>query len=89
MINMTLAAQKFLSGLQSKQFKQVAEKIFSLLGNPFPADAKHLSGHPGVRRVDSGEYRICYTYADQIVQIVVVGKRNDDSVYRQLDRLKI
>lgn len=87
MIDMTNAARKFLSDLPPKQFKQVGEKIFSLLRDPFPSDAKHLSGHPGLRRVDSGEYRICYQFENNVVNVVVVGYRNDDAVYRKLDRV--
>lgn len=87
MIDMTNTARKFLSGLPAKQFKQVGEKIFSLLKEPFPTDAKHLTGHPGMRRVDSGEYRICYQYENNVVKVIVVGNRNDDAVYRQLERV--
>jgi mRNA interferase RelE/StbE len=87
MIDMTNTARKFLSDLPAKQFKQVGQKIFSLLKEPLPTDAKHLSGHPGFRRVDSGKYRICYQYANKVVKVVVVGNRNDDAIDRQLDRV--
>jgi mRNA-degrading endonuclease RelE of RelBE toxin-antitoxin system len=43
----------------------------------------------GVYRVDSGEYRIVYCFdpnAD-LVEVILVGKRNDDEVYKQLKRL--
>ncbi len=87
MLDLSKNAHDFLGDLQAKQFKQVASKIHELLRDPFPADAKHLAGHPGYRRIDSGEFRVCYTVNDSIVRIVVVGKRNDDEVYRNLSRV--
>ncbi len=56
--------------------------------NPLPADYKKLTGYPGYYRVDSGEYRIVYRLdidAD-LVEVILVGKRNDDEVYKQLKR---
>ncbi len=38
---------------------------------------------------DEGEYRIVYRFdvdAD-LVEVILVGKRNDDEVYKQLKRL--
>jgi mRNA interferase RelE/StbE len=87
MLDLTRRAQKFLHDLQPKQFKQVADAIFSLLRNPYPQDCKHLSGHPGFRRIDVGEFRICYEFSDGIIRVAVVGSRNDDAVYRELIRV--
>ena len=77
-------AEKDLLDLQTKQFAQIAKKIFSLQGNPKPQDCKQLKGYPGGYRVDSGEYRILFTIDLElkIVNIFRVGKRNDDEVYR-------
>lgn len=86
MIDLTRRAQKFLSDLQPKQFKQVANKILSLSREPYPQDCKHLSGHPGFRRVDVGEFRVCYEASDDVVRVAVVGRRNDDAVYKELRR---
>lgn len=79
-------AEKDLLDLQTKQFAQVAKKIFSLQGNPKPQDCKQLKGYPDGYRVDSGEYRILYTIDLElkIVDIFRVGKRNDNEVYRNL-----
>jgi mRNA interferase RelE/StbE len=40
-------------------------------------------------RVDSGEYRIVYRFDTNLdlVEVILVGKRNDDEVYKQLKRL--
>lgn len=86
MLDLSRSAKAFLDELQPKQFKQVANRIFALLKDPYPADAKHVAGHPGVRRIDCGEYRVCYSVTANVVAVVVAGKRNDDEVYRQLDR---
>ena len=86
MLDLSKCPHDFLDDLQAKQFKQVAGKIHDLVGEPFPQDAKHLSGHPGYRRIDAGEFRMCYTVVGQVVRVVVVGKRNDDAVYKELER---
>ena len=79
-------AEKDLSDLQTKQFAQVAKKIFSLQGNPKPQDCKQLKGYPGGYRVDSGEYRILYTInlKLKVIDVFRVSKRNDNEVYRNL-----
>lgn len=79
-------AEKDLNKLQSKQFVQVAKKIFALQGNPKPQDCKELKGYPGGYRVDQGEYRILYTIDEdsKTIDIFRIGKRNDGEVYRNL-----
>ena len=87
MLDISRSSQKFLKKLgMPKQYKQIPSKMFSLLKNPIPNDSKHLSGHPGYLRVDAGEYRIIYTNSKSIINIVVVNKRNDDEVYKQMKR---
>ena len=50
-------ARGFLDGLQPKQFKQVANRIFALARDPYPADCKHLSGHSGHLTMGSASSR--------------------------------
>lgn len=76
-------AQKFLDTLPPKQFRQVVRKIFTLLDDPAPPDSKELKGFP-FRRADSGEYRIVYDVQGSTLRLILVGKRNDDEVYRRL-----
>lgn len=76
----------FLMGLPGKQFKQVAGTVLGLLKNPEPHDSKQLAGYP-YRRVDIGEYRIVYEAAADEVRVLLIGKRNDDEVYKLLKRL--
>jgi|TARA_B100001964_G_scaffold65593_1_gene74693 mRNA interferase RelE/StbE len=87
MLDISRSAHKFLDKLQQpKHYKQIASKILSLLKNPKPSDSKHLSGYSGYFRVDSGEYRIIYTITNLVINVVLVGKRNDDEVYKKMSR---
>jgi len=52
-----------------------------------PHDSKQLKGSKdNNRRVDIGEYRVIYREQDNVILILVIGKRNDDEVYKILDR---
>ena len=85
-LEITNDARSFLEDLPSKQYKQVASKIFELLRNPYPHDAKHIKGLSGYRRITSGEFRIVYAVVGETIRIALVGKRNDDEIYRILAR---
>ena len=77
---------KELSGFPAKHFKQVVTKVLSLTQDALPPDSKQLQGYQGLYRIDSGEYRVIYRLRDDAVEILIVGKRNDDEVYRLLAR---
>lgn len=82
-LQITKQALKFLQGLDAKQYRQIGNAMFSLLSNPFPHDSSQLqNAQKGERRVDVGEYRIIYTANDALVEILVIGKRNGDEVYK-------
>jgi mRNA interferase RelE/StbE len=78
-------AAKFVGDLDPKRFKQVLSKILALLKDPEPQDSQKLRGY-SFYRVDSGEYRIIYARTDEVITILIVGKRNDDEVYKELNR---
>lgn len=85
-LNPTKDALNFIRALEPKQFKQVMNKVLSLLIDAKPADSSFLQGYEDLLRVDIGEYRIVYRFDNQdTVSILIVGKRNDD-VYKRLDR---
>lgn len=48
-------------------------------------DSVLLKGYPR-RRADSGEYRIVHEHDDPELRVLLIGKRNDDEVYRLLRR---
>ena len=79
-------SRKFLDSLPPKQFRQVVNKIFALMEDPEPPDSKVLAGFP-YRRADIGEYRIIYRIEGDILKVTLIGKRNDDEIYRELRRL--
>jgi mRNA interferase RelE/StbE len=76
---------KGLPDLPAKRYRQVVGCILDLLADPNPHHSTPLSGSP-YRRVTVGEYRVIYRADDESVHVVVVGKRNDDEVYRRLER---
>lgn len=88
-IDLKPKAKKFIESLPSKHKRQVKDRILSLQDNPTPHDAKKLMGYENYTRVDIGEYRIIYRHEhkNNMVIVVLVGKRNDDEVYRIAKRI--
>lgn len=81
------SALKELTTLPPKHYKQVVGKLFSLLDNPTPNDARQLKGQDDpMFRVSSGEYRIAYRFTEADLFIEAIGARNDDEIYRTLSR---
>ena len=85
-INLSRQAAKRLKRLPDKHAKQVATNITELLSNPYPQDSLRLKGYP-YHRADIGEYRIVYYVEEQTLEILLIDKRNDDEVYKQLKRM--
>jgi mRNA-degrading endonuclease RelE of RelBE toxin-antitoxin system len=79
-------ARKQMSNMIPKHYKQVHEKIFSLLSEPRPQDSRHMAGHPNFFRVTQGEYRVIYAYSDSEICVAKIGLRGDDDVYNAFDR---
>jgi len=82
-LDITKQAAKFFRSLPAKQYRQVFNKIPALMEDPEPPDSSPLIGYP-YRRADIGEYRIIYRVEEDCLKVALVGKRNDDEVYRQL-----
>lgn len=85
-IEVAKRAEKFLRQLPPKHGRQLAAKLRQLAVDPEPQDSKRLQGYPYLR-ADSGEYRIIYKHDEAELRVVIIGKRNDDEVYRRLQRL--
>ena len=80
-------AGRFIKTLPPKQYKQVVSTMLALLNNPEPHDSQQLKGSKDQnRRVDVGEYRIVYRVEGEELLVLVAGKRNDDEVYKILNR---
>jgi len=56
-----------------------------LMADPEPPDSILIKGSP-YRRADIGEYRIVYQVRNNCLFVFVIGKRNDDEVYRLLKK---
>ena len=78
---------KYILCCPIKHQNQLRIKILSLKEEPYPNDHKQLKGYRSYLRVDSGEYRIIYKIDDNSVFIILVGKRNDNEVYKHFARL--
>ena len=78
-------AVKFIDNLPQKQQRQIATALLSLQQNSQPQDSKKLQGYD-YYRIDCGEYRIIYSWDLEVVSVYIIGKRNDNDVYRRLDR---
>ena len=85
-LDITHDCLKFLRTLDARQCRQVVMTLLNLLHTPEPHDSASLAGFP-YRRVDIGEYRIIYRIDGDILKVPLIGKRNDDEVYRALRRL--
>ena len=86
-INLSRDAAKFLGKLENKFVKQLALRIKSLAVQDHAHDSKALKGKlANYHRIDVGEFRIIYKYAEQQLYIVLVGKRNDNEVYKLMNR---
>jgi len=85
-INLSRQSAKRLKKLPDKHAKQVATKITELTSNPYPQDSLKLKGYPHNKLSDIGEYRIVYYVEEQTLEILLIEKRNDDEVYKQLKR---
>ncbi len=84
-LDLSRDALGFIRTLNPKQYRQVIGTVFRLLQNPEPQDSSALIGYP-YHRVDIGEYRIIYNVDRDVLKVFLIGKRNDDEVYRTLRR---
>lgn len=81
-------AEKFISKLASKQSKQIVIKIMELRNSGITHDSIKLKGSYDAiyYRADVGEFRIIYQIEEDSLQILCVGKRNDDEIYNRFKR---
>ena len=86
-LDITKSVDRFLNKLKPKQFRQILQTILKLRLDPNSHDSKQLIGSPEYRRVDIGEFRIIYRVEADVIKIAVVGKRNDNEVYRKFEKL--
>lgn len=80
-------AAQFLSALPAKQARQIAERLNALAADPNALPSEQLKGYAPMRRLKVGEYRVVFVAEDDEIQIRLIGKRNDDEIYKALQRL--
>lgn len=91
MLNISLSkdAKNFIAHLPKKHARQIVVKIKELSITGHAQDSKLLHSSNGKYfRVDSGEYRIVYQKQDDELLILLVGKRNDNEIYKLFSRKK-
>lgn len=72
--------------LSAKPARQIAEKLKALAANPDALPSEGLKGYAPMRRLKAGEFRIIFVVDVETVQIRLIGKRNDDEIYKALER---
>ena len=85
-IKLSKRADKALGKIPVKQAKQIAARIKQLADDPEALPTVELKGYAPWRRATSGEYRIIYKIDGDILRVALVGKRNDDEIYRLIER---
>lgn len=85
-INVSRQAETFLKRLSAKPARQIAEKIRALADDAEALPGEVLQGYAPWRRLKSGEYRIIYRLEPETVLVLLIGKRNDDDIYKALKR---
>ena len=83
-IDLSRQALDFLKSLPAKQGRQIAEKLANLAEDAAGAPTEPLKGYAPLRRHRAGEFRIVFRIEDDLVKVALIGKRNDDEVYKLL-----
>jgi len=80
---------KWMKSLPPKHRGQIKHYLLNLASHPMPQDAKPIKNYAPYRRGDVGEYRVIYRYDKRhdSVTIVLIGKRNDNDIYKRMKRL--
>ena len=85
-IDLSRQAERFLRELPVKQARQIAEKLQALAADPTSLPSEQLRGYAPMRRLKAGEFRFIYAVEGEMIQVRLIGKRNDDEIYRVLGR---
>ena len=84
--DLTSQAERFISGLQTKEAAQIVKKIQYLCSEPFPTQSVKLEGFD-FYRAKCGDYRIVYAVEGELLVVKLVESRHDDEVYKILKKL--
>jgi mRNA interferase RelE/StbE len=85
-IELSKQAGAFLRQLPGKHARQIIERLDLLAEDAENLQSEILKGYAPMRRLRAGEYRIVFLVEGDVVQVRLIGKRNDDDVYKTLER---
>ena len=85
-IELSKQAGGFLKQLPAKHARQIIERLDLLAEDAEELPSEILRGYAPMRRLRAGEYRIIFVVESDVVQVRLIGKRNDDEVYKTLER---
>jgi mRNA interferase RelE/StbE len=85
-LKLSKQASEFLRALPIKQGKQIAAKLKILAVDPKAVSSEQLQGFTPYRRIRAGEFRVIFLIEDAGVFVRLIGKRNDDEIYKALQR---
>ena len=87
-IRLEARALDFLQKIPEKHAGQIARKINAVAADPKERPPHPLKGFAEYFRVKSGEYRFIYRIeGGELFLVLIIGKRNDDEIYRDFARL--
>ena len=81
-------AGEFLEKIPANHAKQIAGRINAFRADQTTVPSEDLKGFAPFRRLTSGEYRVVFFIEDETLHIPIIGKRNDDDIYKQVSRFK-
>jgi mRNA interferase RelE/StbE len=85
-LTLSRQAMEFGERLPAKQQRQIAERLERLKQTPLDPPSEQLQAFAPYRRLKAGEFRIIYTVETEVVFVRLIGKRNDDEIYKALAR---
>jgi mRNA interferase RelE/StbE len=85
-LDLSKQAFNFLSELPAKQGRQIMERLKILSDDPQGLPSELLKGYAPLRRAKAGEFRIVYALEDDVLKVRLIGERNDDEIYKALQR---
>jgi mRNA interferase RelE/StbE len=85
-INLSKQAAAYLKQLPAKHARQIIEKLELVIEDAEKPPSEILRGYAPMCRLRAGEYRIVFLVEDDVIQVRLIGKRNDDEIYKALER---
>lgn len=85
-LKLSRQAEKFLQRIPAKHAAQIVTKINIMLREPDLMQTVELKGHEPYCRIKSGEYRVIFKIEVDLLFITLIGKRNDDEIYKRIKR---